>query len=126
MSHRVPRNMHINFTGIAGSLKSPQKLLGNLKKDLKSTLNFLSFFHFAADFCRDSGLWVTCNPHKCNGEMWVSGNSYITLFFLQISSQFLRGFKVTSNPRKCYMHVTGYPMRHEVFLYFLWGEKFAV
>ena len=64
MSHGVPRNMHINFTGIAGSLKSPQKLLGNLKKDLKSTLNFLSFFHFAADSCRDSGLWVTCNPHK--------------------------------------------------------------
>ena len=22
------------------------------------------------------GLWVTCNPHKCNREMWVSGNTY--------------------------------------------------
>ena len=44
MLHGVPHNMHINFMGITGSLKSPQKLLGNLKKDLKSTLNILSFF----------------------------------------------------------------------------------
>jgi hypothetical protein len=36
--------MHINFTGITGSLKSPQILLGNLKKDLKNTLHFFSFF----------------------------------------------------------------------------------
>ena len=27
-------------------------------------------------------MWVTCNPHKCNGETWVSGYSYITLRYV--------------------------------------------
>ena len=71
---------------------------------------------------------LTCNPHNYNGEIWVSSNSYITLFFFANFLTFFVGFSgykqawVTSNPRKNYIHVMGYPMRHWFFLYFLWGK----
>ena len=41
------------------------------------------------------------------------------IFFFQISLQFLRGFQATSNPRKIYMYVTGYPVQCGGSLYFL-------
>ena len=44
MLHWVPPNMDMNFTGITGNLKSPEKLLKNLKKDLESAPDLLSFF----------------------------------------------------------------------------------
>ena len=44
-------------------------------------------------------------------------------FFFQISLQFLRGFQATGYPHDNYMHVTGYPVQHGVFPYFLWGKN---
>ena len=43
------------------------------------------------------GLWVTCNPHKCNGEMWVSGSSYITN--LKFSSGLSQIFSISNISR---------------------------
>ena len=35
---------------------------------------------------------VTCNAHKCNWEMWVSSNSYITLHYIIFFANFLTVF----------------------------------
>ena len=37
-------------------------------------------------------------------------------------SEKLWGFQATCNPRDNYVHVTGYPVLHGVFLHFLWGK----
>ena len=39
--------------------------------------------------------------------------------FFQISLKFWHGFQDTSNPRKIYMHITGYPVQHGDSPYFL-------
>ena len=47
------------------------------------------------------------------------------LCFSNLFSNFLTIFARISNLRKIYMHVTGYPVRHKDFLYFLY-KKIAV
>ena len=47
-------------------------------------------------------------------------------FFFKFSLQFLQGFQATSNPRKIYMHITGYPVQHRDSLHFYRGKNCSV